>query len=269
MNRTLIHVEDVGVTYDSRGKTVRALLGLSLEIHEGEFLCVVGSSGCGKSTLLNLLAGFQRPGSGRITLRGTPITGIEPRCGMLFQEYALFPWKTVRGNVEFGLRMRHVPAAERREIAARFIKLVGLEGFVAFYPGELSGGMKQRAALARALANDPEILLMDEPFAAVDAMTRQLLQEQLVQVVAETGKTVVFVTHSIDEALILSDRVAVFSSRPGRVKVILPNDLPKPRSAAVQLTARYMELKNEIWGSVQEEVMAQFANMEQAGNHEP
>jgi len=158
--------------------------------------------------------------------------------------------------------MRRVATDERRDTASRFIKLVGLEGFENAYPMELSGGMRQRAALSRALANNPEILLMDEPFAAVDAMTRQLLQEQLIDIVAKTKKTVMFVTHSIDEALILADRITVFSSRPGRVKVALENNLPKPRNASAQLSPRYLELKNQIWGSVQEEVLQQISRME-------
>src|SRR6185437_14680824 len=161
---------------------IEALGGLDLEVRDGEILCIVGSSGCGKSTLLNLIAGFRKPTGGAIFLRGQRILGVYPRCGMIFQEYALFPWKTVEKNVEFGLKMAHVPRAERRAVAQRYIKLVGLDGFETAYPSELSGGMRQRAALARALANDPEILLMDEPFAAVDAMTRQLLQDQLVQI---------------------------------------------------------------------------------------
>jgi NitT/TauT family transport system ATP-binding protein len=257
----IIRIENVSMEYQRGPEIVRALGGLSLDVREGEILCIVGSSGCGKSTLLNLIAGFHKPTDGRILLRDVPITGVDTRCGMIFQEYALFPWKTVQQNVEFGLKMRRVAADERRETASRFIKLVGLEGFEKAYPMELSGGMRQRAALARSLANDPEILLMDEPFAAVDAMTRQLLQEQLIDIVAKTRKTVMFVTHSIDEALILADRITVFSSRPGRVKVALENDLPKPRNASAQLTPRYLELKNQIWGSVQEEVLQQISRM--------
>ena len=261
-DRPIIRAENVSMEYARGGEVVRALGGLSLDVREGEILCIVGSSGCGKSTLLNIIAGFLKPTDGRVLLRDQPITGIDTRCGMIFQEYALFPWKTVQSNVEFGLKMKGVDKATRRETAAKFIKLVGLEGFEKAYPAELSGGMRQRAALARSLANDPEILLMDEPFAAVDAMTRQLLQDQLVDIVAKTRKTVIFVTHSIDEALILSDRITVFSSRPGRVKAILENDLPKPRSAAAQLSPRYLELKSQIWDSVQEEVLQQIALME-------
>ena len=232
---------------------VVALEGLDLEVERGEFVVVVGASGCGKSTLLNLFAGFDRPTEGHVTLMGEPIAGVEPRCGMVFQNYALFPWLSVRGNIAFGPRLRGEPCAER---VSELIKTVGIEGFDDHYPAQLSGGMKQRVALARVLANDPEVLLCDEPFAALDAMTRQVLQEELSRVAAATGKTVVFITHSIDEALLLSDRIVVMTARPGRIKVSLENPLPRPRSAAQQLTPQYMELKREIWESVQEEVLA-------------
>ncbi|NIR89352.1 MAG: ABC transporter ATP-binding protein [Gammaproteobacteria bacterium] len=252
------------MVYRRGTETVDALGGLRLEVHEGEILCIVGSSGCGKSTLLNLIAGFLKPTSGTIYLRGECIRGVDTRCGMIFQEYALFPWKTVKSNVEFGLKMSGVRKEQRKETAAKYINLVGLDGFESAYPSELSGGMRQRVALARSLANNPEILLMDEPFAAVDAMTRQLLQDQLIGIVEETGKTVLFVTHSIDEALVLSDRITVFSSRPGRVKTVLKNDLPRPRRAKVQLSPRYIELKSAIWDSVQEEVVRQIEMLERA-----
>lgn len=259
---TVIRIDDVSMRYRRGEASVDALRGLTLDVREGEILCIVGSSGCGKSTLLNLIAGFRQPTSGGIFLRDEPITGVDTRVGMIFQEYALFPWRTVQGNVEFGLKMARVKRAERREIAAKYIKLVGLAGFENAYPAEISGGMRQRVALARSLANDPDILLMDEPFAAVDAMTRQLLQDQLVEIVEQTGKTVLFVTHSIDEALVLSDRISVFSSRPGRIKALIDNDLPRPRRTSVQLSPRYLELKTAIWDIVQEEVMQQFAAME-------
>ena len=171
--------------------------------------------------MLNLFAGFIQPTEGRVLLHGEPITRIEPRCGVVFQSYALFPWKTVQGNVEFGLRMQRVAAEERRRRAARFIELVKLQGFERHYPAELSGGMQQRVTLARILAADPEVLLMDEPFAALDAMTRQEMQEELLRIQEASRKTVVFITHSIDEALILADRIVVMSARPGRVKTIL------------------------------------------------
>jgi NitT/TauT family transport system ATP-binding protein len=236
------------------GHDVLAVQNLSLEVEEGEFLCLIGASGCGKSTMLNMFAGFVQPTSGRVLLRGKPITRIEPRCGMVFQSYALFPWKTVRGNVEFGLKMKGVPGAERRRVAARFIEMVKLAGFEDHYPIELSGGMQQRVTLARILAADPEVLLMDEPFAALDAMTRQVMQEELLHIHAQSRKTIVFITHNIDEALILADRVVVMSARPGRVKAIVRNTLPRPRHVSIQLSPEFATLKTEIWGYVEEEV---------------
>ncbi|MHC4452860.1 MAG: ABC transporter ATP-binding protein [Planctomycetota bacterium] len=240
-----------GVT--KRFGEVVALEALDLEVQPDEFLVVVGASGCGKTTLLNLFAGFESPSEGSLTLHGEPITGVEPRCGMVFQSYALFPWLSVADNIGFG------PTARGRGDAGRveeLIRTVGIEGFADHYPSQLSGGMKQRVALARTLANDPEVLLCDEPFAALDAMTRQVLQEELSRIAREEKKTVVFITHSIDEALLLADRIVVMSARPGRVKSILQNDLPRPRTAALQLDPRYLQLKQEIWQSVQEEVEA-------------
>ncbi len=237
-----------------RGGDVVAVEDLSLNVEEGELLCLLGASGCGKTTILNMFAGFVPPTAGEISLRGRPITGIEPRCGVVFQSYALFPWKTVRGNVEFGLKMRGVKLAERRRRATGFIEMVRLTGFEEHYPVELSGGMQQRVTLARILAADPEVLLMDEPFAALDAMTRQVMQEELLRIHAESRKTIVFITHSIDEALILADRIVVLSARPGRVKAVLPNRLPTPRSVAVQLSPDYAALKARVWGEVEAEV---------------
>jgi NitT/TauT family transport system ATP-binding protein len=238
-----------------RGRETIAVQDLSLQVEEGEFLCLLGASGCGKSTMLNLFAGFIQPSSGSVQLRGEEITRIEPRCGMVFQSYALFPWKTVRGNIEFGMKLRGVPAAERRSRAERFIELVHLKGFERSYPAELSGGMQQRVSLARILAADPDVLLMDEPFAALDAMTRQVMQEELLRIQEASRKTVVFITHSIDEALILADRIVVMSARPGRVKQILPNTLPRPRHVDIQLSPDYARLKAAIWSLVESEVM--------------
>lgn len=237
-----------------RGPPVVAVEDLSLEVREGEVLCLLGASGCGKTTILNLFAGFLAPSSGEVCLRGRPIRGIEPRCGVVFQSYALFPWKTVRGNVEFGLKMQGVPRAERHLRADRLIAMVGLVGFEQHYPAELSGGMQQRVTLARILAADPEVLLMDEPFAALDAMTRQVMQEELLRIHAASGKTIVFITHSIDEALILADRIVVLSARPGRVKAVLDNRLPAPRTVAVQLSPEYAALKAAVWAQVEVEV---------------
>ncbi len=235
---------------------VVALENLDLGVKREEFVVLVGASGCGKSTLLNLFAGFDVPTEGTVTLMGESIAGVEPRCGMVFQNYALFPWLSVRGNIGFGPKLRGEVSEER---VTELIKTVGIEGFDDHYPTQLSGGMKQRVALARTLANDPEVLLCDEPFAALDAMTRQVLQEELSRVAAETGKTVLFITHSIDEALLLSDRIVVMTARPGRIKSSLENPLPRPRSAEQQLTKEYMDLKREIWESVQEEVLASIA----------
>jgi NitT/TauT family transport system ATP-binding protein len=233
--------------------SVTALAGIDLEVAKGEFVVVVGASGCGKSTLLNLFAGFERPTEGEVFLDGEPITEVEPRCGMVFQSYALFPWLTVRANVDFGPRTRGASNPERVET---LLRTVGIEGFGDHFPSQLSGGMKQRVALARTLANDPEVLLCDEPFAALDAMTRQVLQEELSRIVQAEGRTCVFITHSIDEALLLADRIVVLSARPGRVKQVLMNDLPRPRTADVQLTEAWLERKRAIWESVQEEVLA-------------
>jgi NitT/TauT family transport system ATP-binding protein len=239
------------------GQRIVAIQDLSLEVHEGEFVCILGASGCGKSTLLNIFAGFLRPSAGRVLLHGEPILGIEPRCGMVFQSYALFPWKTVRGNVEFGLKMQGVSARERRRRTEEFIALVKLNGFEDHYPGELSGGMQQRVSLARILAADPEVLLMDEPFGALDAMTRQVLQEELLRIHEHSRKTTLFITHNIDEALILADRIILMSARPGRVKAELRNTLPRPRHVDIQLSPDYARLKSSVWSHVQEELLLQ------------
>jgi len=255
MSEPIIQARGLSMTFSTRKGPLTALEAFDLQVRTGEVVCIVGASGCGKSTFLNIMAGFLQPSAGELLLGGEPIRGVEPRCGMIFQHYALFPWMTVQDNVAFGPRLKGVARRQRRERARHWISLVGLEGFEQAYPGELSGGMQQRVALSRALANDPEVLLCDEPFAALDAMTRQILQQELLRVVAETGKTVLFITHSIDEALILSDRLIVMSARPGRVKASYRNDLPRPRTMDVQLTDRFLELKREVWDLVQEEVM--------------
>jgi NitT/TauT family transport system ATP-binding protein len=244
------------ITKSYDGGSIVAIHDLSMDVEEGEFVCLLGASGCGKSTMLSLFAGFLQPSAGQVLLRGAPITRIEPRCGMVFQSYALFPWKTVRGNVEFGLKMQGRSRAERRATGQRFIDLVKLNGFEDRYPNELSGGMQQRVSLARILAAGPEVLLMDEPFAALDAMTRQIMQEELLRIHASSGKTTLFITHSIDEALILSDRIVVMSARPGRVKAVVANPLLRPRHVSMQLLPEFTALKAQIWRLVESELLA-------------
>lgn len=213
----------------AEGGEILALDGLTLDIAAQEFLTLLGPSGCGKSTLLNIIAGFEKPDAGTVSLNGRPIERPGPDRGVVFQDYALFPWLNVQQNVEYGLRERGLAPREATGIARQYLGLVGLTGFEKKYPHELSGGMRQRVALIRVLAIDPQILLMDEPFAAVDAQTRTILQEELQRLWSQTMKTVVFVTHSVDEAIYLSDRVAVMTARPGVVKVLVPIDLPRPR----------------------------------------
>jgi NitT/TauT family transport system ATP-binding protein len=206
-----------------------ALQDVNLKVKKGEFLAIVGPSGCGKSTFLDMIAGLAQPSSGQITIDGHKITGPALDRGIVLQGYALFPWRTVRHNVEFGLEIKKIPQSERGAISQKYINLVGLQDFEDRYPHELSGGMKQRVAIARALAYDPDVLLMDEPFAAVDAQTRESLQEELLCIWQETKKTVVFVTHSIDEAVFLADRVAIMTTNPGTIQEIVNVTLPRPR----------------------------------------
>ncbi|MFL0196755.1 ABC transporter ATP-binding protein [Clostridium sp. WILCCON 0269] len=225
-----------------------ALDSLNLKIKQGEFITIVGPSGCGKSTFLDVLAGLSKPTSGEIYIDDKLITGPDLDRGIIFQGYALFPWRTVEQNIEFGLEIKGVPKDKRREISNKFIKLVGLSNFEKRYPHELSGGMKQRVAIARALAYDPDVLLMDEPFAAVDAQTRELLQEELLNIWEETNKTIVFITHSIEEAVFLADRVVVMASNPGRIKEIIEINLPRPRSTVnVRMSQEFNSNRNRIW----------------------
>ncbi len=234
---------------------VSALQDISLDVKQGEFMVIVGPSGCGKSTLLDLLAGLSAPSAGRILLDGKPLAGPSLDRGIVFQQYALFPWKTALGNVEFGLEAKGVGRAERRQIAKAFIELVGLSGFEHRYPHELSGGMKQRVAIARSLAYDPEILLMDEPFAALDAQTRETLQSELLRIWEATKKTVIFITHGIEEAVYLGQRVAVMSSRPGRIKQVI--DIPfEARTSEEDLRSdpEFVKLRHTIWELLRDEV---------------
>ncbi|MEV8552137.1 ABC transporter ATP-binding protein [Streptomyces glaucescens] len=239
------------------GRTARftALDGIDLEIAAGEFVVLVGPSGCGKSTLLDLLGGLTRPTAGRILLDGRPVTGPGLDRGIVFQQYALLPWRTAQGNVEFGLEATGVPRRRRSARAREFLELVGLSGFEDRHPHELSGGMRQRVAIARSLAYDPDVLLMDEPFAALDAQTRESLQDELLRIWQRTGKTVVFITHGIDEAVYLGQRVAVMTSRPGRIKRIVPVALGS-RTATDDLRSspEFARHRHEIWSLLHDEV---------------
>lgn len=232
---TKISVENISKTFfirQSKAKKLEkfvALQDLSLNVRESEFVTIVGPSGCGKSTFLDIAAGLTSPNSGKIFIDGKEVKGPSLNRGIVLQGYALFPWRTVRKNVEFGLEVQHIPERKRHEISQRFIELVDLKGFENRYPYELSGGMKQRVAIARALAYDPEVLLMDEPFAALDAQTREVLQDELLRIWGETQKTIIFVTHSIDEAIYLADRVVVLSTNPGMLKEIVDIRLRRPR----------------------------------------
>lgn len=211
------------------GTGTEALRNINFDVEDGEFICLLGPSGCGKTTLLRIIAGLETQTSGEITLNGVPITGPDPKRGMVFQQYSLFPWRTVMDNITFGLEMQGIKKPEAKKQVEKYIELVGLEQFKNSYPYELSGGMQQRAAIARALANEPEVLLMDEPFGALDAQTRNILQDELLKIWEQKNVTVLFVTHSVDEAVFLSDRIVVMTSRPGRIKEIVEVDLPRPR----------------------------------------
>jgi NitT/TauT family transport system ATP-binding protein len=233
---------------------VRALAGFDIDVYEGEFLSIVGPSGCGKSTFLNVLLGLIKPDSGELTMRGQYITGPGRERAMVFQEFGLLPWRTVQHNVELGLELKRVPVEARRKISAGLIEMVGLSGFESHYPHELSGGMKQRVGLARALATDPDVLLMDEPFAALDAQTRDLMQVELLRIWNAARKTVLFVTHQIDEAIYLSDRVVVMTRRPGHAKKLFAIDLPRPRNYEMRVTPEFNDLKLEIWHALKDEI---------------
>jgi NitT/TauT family transport system ATP-binding protein len=241
----------------ARGRAVLALSDVSLEVRPREFLALLGPSGCGKSTLLYLVGGFLPTEAGRILVEGKPVVAPGPDRGIVFQHFALFPWKTVRANVLYGLERQGMPRAEREQRAQAFIDLVGLRGFEDSYPSHLSGGMKQRAAIARTLAFDPSILLMDEPFGALDAQTRSLMQTELLNIWKRTPKTVIFVTHDVPEAVYLADRIAVMSARPGRIKTIVETRLGN-RDPGVTKSKEFVDRVDEIWNLVCDEaIMAQ------------
>jgi ABC-type nitrate/sulfonate/bicarbonate transport system ATPase subunit len=247
-------IRDVSVWFDDRQRgRVLAVDDVSAAIADGEFVCIVGPSGCGKSTLLNVVGGLVRANTGDVMVDGRPVAGPGPDRGMVFQSYTLYPWLTVRNNIEFGLKLARIPSAERRRVSDRLIELVQLAGFADAYPKALSGGMRQRVAIARSLANNPRVLLMDEPFGALDAQTRALMQELLLDVWSRDGRTVIFVTHDIDEAIFLADRVLIMSRRPGRIRRELPVPLPRPRDYTVLATPEFAALKRQVLDLIHEE----------------
>ncbi|MBO0767254.1 MAG: ABC transporter ATP-binding protein [Solirubrobacterales bacterium] len=252
-----LHIDHVTKTFQARGagQSLVAVQDVNLEIQDGEFLVIVGPSGCGKSTLLDILSGLTLPSSGEVLIDGKPITGPGPDRGIVFQQYALLPWRTAAENLEFGLEATGVAKTERRERALEHLELVGLADFADSYPHQLSGGMKQRVAIARSLATDPELLIMDEPFGALDALTRDALQTQLRAIWKRTGKTIVFVTHGIDEAVYLGQRVAVMSARPGRIKALV--DIPAwddAEAAEVRADPEFGRSSQVVWEQLRDEI---------------
>jgi nitrate ABC transporter ATP-binding subunit len=231
-HRDLLTVRGVTKRFAVGDGEVEALAPVDLAIPKSEFVCMIGASGCGKSTLLRIIAGFEEPTTGDVSIDGKAVTGPGSDRGMVFQDYALFPWMTVRQNISFGPRQRHLPREEIDKTTDEFVKMVGLERFADRYPNQLSGGMKQRVAIARVLANNANILLMDEPFGALDALTREQLQNELLQIWKRTGVTTIFVTHSVEEAVLLADRVLVMSAGPGRIDSDFHIDLPRPRDVS-------------------------------------
>lgn len=242
---TRLHVDHVYVTFTRDGKSIRVLEDINLEVSAGEFVCVVGPSGCGKSTLLNAMAGFLAPTTGSVTIDGELVRSPDPRRMLVFQERAVFPWLTVEENIGFGLFK--LPRAEREERVAHYVDLVRLRGFEKTYPSDLSGGMKQRLQVARALAVNPDVLYLDEPFGALDSITRLLMRGELLRIWEAERNTIIFVTHDIDEAVQLADRVVVLSSRPARIRAVTSIDIPHPRNIS---SSRYLELRDAIYEQI-------------------
>ncbi|MDI3534087.1 MAG: NitT/TauT family transport system ATP-binding protein [Thermosediminibacterales bacterium] len=252
--RTIIKLEGVTKVFNVKSQKVTAIEKLNLSIYDGEFLCIVGPSGCGKTTLLRILAGLEQQTSGRVII--SPREPEKPLNSMVFQGDSLFPWMTVKQNVAYGLKMRGVAPKDYEKVVAHYINMMGLSKFENAYPHQLSGGMRQRVSVARAFANDPEILLLDEPFGALDEQNRILLQQELLKIWEGTFKTAVFITHSIDEALILGDRVLVMTAHPGRLKAEIKIDLPRPRDTlSMRANKRFVELYEQIWSYLKEEVI--------------
>ena len=254
---SILSIEGVSRVFVSpKGAKTHALTPVDFEVHENDFVTILGPSGCGKSTMLRIVAGLDHPTTGRVLLDGRPVEGPGADRGMVFQSYTLFPWLTIEQNIRFGLRERSLPETQQKERTDYFIAKVGLRGFEQHFPKQLSGGMQQRTAIARALANDPRILLLDEPFGALDNQTRVLMQELLLGIWESARKTVLFVTHDIDEAIFMANRVAVFSARPGRIKTELAVDLPHPRHYTIKTSSEFMALKARLTEEIRAESMA-------------
>ncbi|MBI1735482.1 MAG: ABC transporter ATP-binding protein [Candidatus Rokubacteria bacterium] len=252
-----ITIDHVSHRFDIDGRAVPVLDDVSFEVAEGEFLAIVGPSGCGKSTLLNMVSGLIPPTSGRVTVDGAPVAGINPRIGYMFARDALLPWRTSLANVAFGLELQRQGVAPRETRARELLRLTGLAGFEGSYPNQLSQGMRQRVSLARTLATDPDVLLMDEPFGALDAQTKLVLEDEFLRIWERDRKTVIFVTHDLFEAIAMADRVAVFSARPGRIKSVVAIDLPRPRSlTGGRFDAHFQDLYDRLWDELKYEVVA-------------
>lgn len=251
-----ISISSLRKVYGSGENKVVAIDDVNLEIREGEFFCILGPSGCGKSTLLRILSGLIDANGGTLEIDDDDIGDDEFLSSMVFQEYGIFPWKSVMENVSFGLKMKGVEKDEREQTAQKYIDKVNLSGFEDSYPHQLSGGMKQRVGIARAFANDPDILFLDEPFGALDAQTKQILQTELLSIWNESKKTAVYITHDIDEALILADRIGVMTSRPGSIKEVIDNELDRPRDREIRSSNRYSELHDQVWEILRDEVQA-------------
>ena len=239
----MISFLNLSKTFSDDRHIVKAIDGFSLDIRQGEIVCLLGPSGCGKTTVLRIIAGLESKSGGSVKVRDESVSSAGSDRGLVFQEFSLFPWRTVRKNIEFGLEIKMMPVEERHEVSSKLIELVGLAGFENAHPGKLSGGMKQRVGIARALANDPAVLLMDEPFGSLDAQTRNLMQRELLRIWSATRKTILFVTHSVDEAVFLADRIVVMTARPGRVKEIIPLSIPRPRD---RTSPEFISVRGEV-----------------------
>ncbi|WP_436933807.1 ABC transporter ATP-binding protein [Halovenus marina] len=256
---TVLSVNNVSKTYNANtANSVEAIRDIDFELDEGEFLSVIGPTGCGKSTLMKMVAGLVEPTEGEIGFNGEPITGPREEIGVVFQEESTFPWRNTLRNVEFGLQMRGVDKEERRERAQEIIELVGLGGFESNYPAELSGGMRQRVAIGRTLALNPDLMLMDEPFGALDEQTRIILGEELLRICRETNQTTLFITHSLTEAAYLSDRVLVMSARPGQIKEMVDIEIERPRDHNVVTTDEFNEINDHLWHILRDEAKQGF-----------